>query len=86
MSLGCHSVKVLSTTVGYSLVAVITELCCHLTYDSRGAWHRVYAMLLSICETLPEIQTMEKCDFLKSIIYYEIIKFCVTHDNCFEIS
>ena len=47
--IGCHSVQVLSTTVGCSLVvkAMVTDLCCHLTYNSRGAWHTVYAMLLS---------------------------------------
>ena len=32
-SLGCHFVKVLSTTVGYSLVAMVTDLCHHLTFD-----------------------------------------------------
>ena len=46
-SLGCHSVMVLTTTVGYSLVAMVTELCCHLAYDLREAWHTLYAMLLS---------------------------------------
>ena len=46
-SSGCHYVKVLSTTVGYSLVAMIPDICCHLAYDSRGAWHIVYDMLLS---------------------------------------
>ena len=44
---GCHSVKVLSTTVDYSLVAVVTNLFHHLTYDAAVAWHTVYAMLLS---------------------------------------
>ena len=47
-SSGCHSVKVLSTTFGYSLVAVVTDMYCHLTYNSRGAWHTVYAMLPQI--------------------------------------
>ena len=36
-SLGCHSVKALSTTVGYSLVALVKGLCRHLTYDSWEA-------------------------------------------------
>ena len=44
MSLGCHSVNV---QVGYSLIAMVTVLCRHLTYDSRAEWHTVYAMLLS---------------------------------------
>ena len=43
----CHSVKVLSTTVGFSLVVRVTDLLCHYTYNSRGAWHTPYAMLLS---------------------------------------
>ena len=30
-SSGCHSIKVLSTAAGYFLVAVVTDLCCHLT-------------------------------------------------------
>ena len=44
---GCRSVQVLSTPVGYSLVAMVTDLCHHLTCDSKGAWHTVYEMLLS---------------------------------------
>ena len=52
-SLGCHSVKVLSTTVGYSLVATVTDPCHHLTYDSRGAWHILPQI---ICEMLPAIE------------------------------
>ena len=68
-SSGIYFVKVLSTTGGGSIDAMVTDLCCHLTYDSRGAWHTVYAMLLSIKSgMLPEIHTMEKCDFLKFII------------------
>ena len=62
----CHSVKVLTTTVGYSLVAMVTDLCCHLTYGSRGAWNTMCAMFLSNYEMLPEIHTIEKCDFVKS--------------------
>ena len=46
MPLGCHSIKVVSTTDGYSLVVMVTDLCRHLTYDSRGACHTMYAMLL----------------------------------------
>ena len=61
---GCRSVKILSTTVGYSLVAMVTDLRHLLTYDSRGAWHTVYAMLHSNykwCST--EINTVEKYYF-----------------------
>ena len=83
-------------TVGNPLVAMVTDLCCHLDYDSRGAWHTMYAMLLSkyvllmiegehgnvqcmpcspqiISEMLSEIHTMEKCIFLKFMIYSQII-------------
>ena len=60
---GCQSAKVLSTAVCYSLVAIVTDLCCHLTDDSRGAWYTVYAMLLSNYEILPKIYTMKKLDF-----------------------
>ena len=39
-------------------------------YDLRGASHTVYAMLLSnYGEILPEINTMDKCVFLKSMIH-----------------
>ena len=39
----------------------------------------MYAMLLSNFEihVLPEIHTVEKCDFLKSIIHSQIIQFSV---------
>ena len=47
ISAGYNSVKVLSTTVGYFLVAMVTDLCRHLTFDSRGAWHTAYDMRLS---------------------------------------
>ena len=74
MSVGMHSVKVLSTTFGYSLDATVTGLCHHLTYDLWEAWHKVYAMLLSnISEMLPEIHKMEKFEFLKCIINFQII-------------
>ena len=43
----CHG-NTLSTTVGYSLVAMVTELCCHLTYELRRAGHKVYAVLLKL--------------------------------------
>ena len=46
-SSGCHYVKVLSAIGSYFLVAMVTDLCRHLTYDSRGAWHTAYAMLHS---------------------------------------
>ena len=52
---------------------MVTDLWCHLTHNSRGAWHIVYTMLLSIIsEMLPEIHTMEKFDFLKTIIHFQI--------------
>ena len=47
MSSRCHSAKALSTTVGNSIVAMVTGIWHHITYDLRGAWHTVYAMLPS---------------------------------------
>ena len=38
--------QVLSPPVCNSLVAMATDLWGHLTCNSRGAWHTVYAMLL----------------------------------------
>ena len=66
---------VLSTTVDHSLVAMVTYLCCHLIYDTRGGWHTVNTMLFSNykSEMLPITYTIDKCDFLKSIIYSQII-------------
>ena len=58
----------------YSLVVLVTDLLYHLTYDLRGAWHTVYGLLLTnLSEMLPEIFKMEKCYFLKPIIYFQII-------------
>ena len=63
-SSGCHSFKVLGTTVGYSLFAMVTGLWCHLTYNLRGAWHTLYAMLLSnYMGDATEIYTVEKFFF-----------------------
>ena len=39
--------KILSTTVCNSIVAMVTDLIYYLTYNSRGVWHTVYAILLS---------------------------------------
>ena len=33
--LRCHSAKVLTTTIGYSIVAIVTDLWHHLTYSLR---------------------------------------------------
>ena len=81
--------------VMYTLVAIVTDLCCYLTYDSRGAWHTLISGSISISlmiqeehgiqsmpcssrirsEMLPEIHTVEKCDFLRSLIHSQIISF-----------
>ena len=51
-----HFQIILNTAVDYSLVAMVTDLCHHLTYESMGAWHTVYAMLLSNYKLMqPEI-------------------------------
>ena len=77
-SLGCYSVKILSTTVGYSLVSMVTDLCRRLT----GACHTVYAM----SEILAEIHSLEKCDFVKSMIHSQIIQFSVISQKlCFSL-
>ena len=63
-SSGCHFIKVLSTTIAYSLAAIATDLCRQFTYGSRD--HDIQRMPCSsriISETLPGIHTMEK--FLK---------------------
>ena len=76
MSSGCHSVKVLSTTVGYSLVAMVTSILkIVISLMIRGEYG-IQCMPCSsqmISEMLPEIHTVEKCDFLKPIIHFQII-------------
>ena len=65
----------------YFLVAMVTDLCRHLIYDSRGAWHTLYDVLCMPCfsriisEMLPEIHTVKQCDFLESINQSQIIQF-----------
>ena len=47
---------------------MVTDLWYHLTYNSRGAWHTVYAMLLSNYKLdATGIHTIETWNFLKSI-------------------
>ena len=55
-----------------------TDLWFHLTYNSRGSWHTLGIQCMPcsariISEMLPEIHTVEKFDFLKSMIYSQII-------------
>ena len=54
-----HRDIITRTTVGNSIPATITNLSCHLTYNSREAM-------------LPEIHTMKKCDFLNFIVVTQI--------------
>ena len=72
-SSGRHSIKVPNTTFGYSLVAVVTDLCRHLTYESSGAWHCMPGSSRNISKIIPEIHTVENFDFLKSVIHTQLI-------------
>ena len=54
---------------GYSMFVMVTNLCCHLTYESRGA-----SSTRIIFEMLPEIHTMETRDFLQYIIHSQIYR------------
>ena len=87
-SVGCHSVKISSTAVGYSLVAMVTDLLCHLIYNSIEAWHCCVISFIFleehgiqcvpcssqiISELQLEIHKIEKFDFLKSLIHSQII-------------
>ena len=76
-SSGCHTVKVLNSTVGYFLVAMVPDLLYHFSYNSTGEWH-IQCMPCSsqiINEILPESHTMEKTYFFNPIIYSQIIYF-----------
>ena len=69
-----HSAKVLRVRVDNSIVATVIDLWRYLIYDSRGA--RSKCMPCSsriITKMLPEILTIEKCDFLKPIVHSQII-------------
>ena len=73
-SSGCHSVKLLSTTVGHSLVAMV-QIYVVLSLVIRVE-HGIHCRPCSnriISEMLPDIHTMEKFDFLKSMIHSQII-------------
>ena len=66
----------LSITVGNSLVAMVPDLCRHLTYISRE--HGIQCMPCStriISEILTENHTMEKLDFLKT--YFSVVIYNV---------
>ena len=75
-----HSVKVLRTTVGYSLTVMITDLCRHRIMirgehgiQCKSCFPRI------IREMLPKINAMGKIIFLKSIIHSQIIAFSVIY-------
>ena len=46
-SLRRQSANVLITIAGNSIYAMVTDLWHHFSYNSRGAWQTVYAMLPS---------------------------------------
>ena len=62
---------VLSITVGISIVAMVIDLWCHLTYNSRGAWDTDMPCSSQIIGVVM-LHTMEKCYFLKPIIHSQI--------------
>ena len=64
----------LSTIVGYSLVAMVTDYVV-ISLMISGE-HGIQCMPCSsqiISDMLPEIHTMEKCDLLKPTTYSQII-------------
>ena len=81
MSSGCHSVKELSTTVVNSIVAMVTGLCGVISLIIQEA-HGILCMPCFpriISELLPEIRTLEKCDFLfKSFLNNLILLYTVS--------
>ena len=64
------------STVDYFYVAILTNLRCHPIYrrEEHGIQCTVYAISSQI---IREIHTMERFDFLKSIINSQIIHFSV---------
>ena len=55
-----------------SLVAMVTDLCHHLTYDSRRAIQCMTCSSRIISESPPEMLRMAEFDFLKSMIHFQI--------------
>ena len=65
---------VLSTAVGNTIVAMVIDLWRHW----QQSMATVYAMIPSNYKfNLPEIHTLEKCDFLKPIINSKVTLFYV---------
>ena len=58
MSIRCHSAKVISTTVGNFIVAMVTNLWHYLTDSSEGAWQAP----LELYEMLQESCNQESCN------------------------
>ena len=59
---------------------MVRDLWFLLIDSSRGAWqtvHECHAHLKFLNEMLPEIHTLEKFYFLKTIIHSQMIKFSV---------
>ena len=54
----CHSIKILITIVGYSLVSMVTYLGCHPTY-----YLEEHGIQCHTSEMLPEMNTMENLIF-----------------------
>ena len=73
----------LSTTVNYSLVVLVTDLCRHLTFNGVGHGKQCIISERGISEILSEIHIMEKCDFLRSLICSRII-FLLKMNNCYK--
>ena len=69
MSIRCHAAKVISTTVGNFIVAMVTDPRHYLTDSSEGAWQAP----LELCEMLQDFHIIEKFDFLKRLIYSQTI-------------
>ena len=64
----------------HNSVALVIDLWRHLTHNSRGAWHTVYAMLLSNYEWEA---TWNSYNFLKPIIHSPIMFFFLWLPVCF---
>ena len=65
-----HSAKILNTQVCNSIVAMVTDLLRHLTYNSREAWHTLMAYRVCHAPLKLEVKcylifhTREKCVFV----------------------
>ena len=78
MSLRHQSAKLLNTntTDSNSIIAMVTDLWCHLILRGEHGIQCMPCFSRIIRAMVPEIYTVEKCDFLKPILLFSVNTKC----------